>query len=83
MRYDTSERITVGVVYGDEGHIRPAWFLWEGKEHRVTSINHIWREKIGREALIFFSVSDKADTYLLCYHTIQLRWTLCGVAMEG
>jgi hypothetical protein len=83
MHYTTSERIRVGVVYGDEGRIRPEWFVWEGREHRVASINHIWREKAGREALIFFSVSDKANTYLLCYHTIQLQWTLCGVDMEG
>jgi hypothetical protein len=83
MHYTTSERIRVGVVYGDEGRIRPEWFVWEGREHRVTSINHIWRDTVGRETLIFFSVSDKADTYLLCYHTIQLQWTLCGVEMEG
>ena len=83
MHYTTRERITVGVVYGDEGRIRPEWFVWEGREYRVTGINHIWRDKVGREVLVFFSVSDKIDTYLLCYNTIQLQWTLCGVGMEG
>ena len=83
MHYTSSERITVGVVYGEAGRMKPEWFFWEGREHRVVSINHIWRDTVGRETLIFFSVSDKADTYLLCYHTIQLQWTLCGVEMEG
>lgn len=83
MHYTTSERITVGVVYGDEGCIKPEWFVWDGREYRVAGINHIWRDKVGREVLLFFSVSDKANTYLLCYNTVQLEWTLCGVGMEG
>lgn len=82
MHYTTSERITVGVVYGDQGRIKPEWFVWNGREYQVTGINHIWRDKAGREVLVFFSVSDAANTYLLCYNTVQLQWTICGIFME-
>ena len=83
MHYTTREKITVGVVYGDQVRIRPVWFVWDGRRYQVTSINHVWRDKAGKEMLVFFSVSDETNTYVLCYHTVQLEWTICGVSMEG
>jgi hypothetical protein len=83
MHYTTTERIQVGVVYGDQGHIKPVWFVWNGRQYRVASINHVWRDKAGREMLVFFSVSDEANTYLLCYNSVRMEWTICGVSMEG
>jgi hypothetical protein len=71
MHYATTARIRVVVVYGEEGHIRPVWFVRDGRCYQVTSINHVWRDKVGRETLVFFSVSDEAIP--TCYATI-----LCG-----
>ncbi len=81
--YTTNEPITVGVVCVKRGNMRPQWFIWGGREYRVTRINHIWRDKKGEKTQVFFSVIDKSNTYLLCYHTMRMEWTLCGVDMEG
>ena len=83
MHYTTTERIKVGVVYGEQGRIKPVWFVWNGRQYRVVNINHVWRDKVGREVLVFFSVSDEANTYLLCYNSVRMEWTICGVSMEG
>ncbi len=83
MHYTISEWIQVGVVYGERGRIRPVWFVWNGRRYRVDSVNHVWQDKIGREMLVFFSVSDEANTYLLCYHSVRMEWTICGVYTEG
>jgi hypothetical protein len=83
MHYTTTERIQVGVVYSEQGRIKPVWFVWNGRQYRVTSINHVWRDKVGREVQVFFSVSDEANTYLLCYNSVRMEWTICGVSMEG
>ena len=64
MHYTTREKITVGVTYGDQERIRPVWFVWDGRRYQVTSINHVWRDKAGREVLVFFSVSDEISAVM-------------------
>jgi len=83
MHYITSERIKVGVIYGEKTRMKPVWFIWNGKKYHVTKVNHVWKDKDGREVLVFFSVSDEANTYLLCYNTLQMEWTICGTYTEG
>lgn len=83
MHYTTSERIQVGAIYGGKTRVRPVWFIWSGKKYHVYKVNHMWKEGNGREVLVFFSVSDQANTYLLCYNALDMEWTICGTYTEG
>jgi len=83
MHYITSEGIEVGVIYGGKARMRPVWFVWNGRRYHVNRVNHIWKKRDGERLLVFFSVSDEANTYLLCYDTLQMEWRICGTYTEG
>ena len=83
MHYFTSEQIDVEVFYGGKNRMKPLWFIWNGKKYQIASVNHVWKERDGREVFYCFSVSDEANTYLLRYNTLQMQWVICGIYTEG
>ncbi len=74
--------ITVGAIFGG-GKIRPVWFVWEGREHRVKEINYAWNSREGHVLLYHFAVTDGAgNPYELRYHTGSSTWHLLALEEE-
>jgi hypothetical protein len=70
------EGVRVAAVHGPGGCVRPVWFELERKQHRILEVTNSWREKLGREELIYFHVSDGGALYELVYHPVALSWKL-------
>jgi len=77
MPTKVEQPIKVGAVFGGKKKIRPVWFIWEDREHRIKEITYTWSSREGRSLFYYFSVTDRADNlYELCYHTDSATWHL-------
>ena len=54
----------------------PMMFKWGTQYHQIRKVNLVHAERIGREKIYFFSVSDDANSYRLSFSTESLRWQL-------
>jgi len=78
------KRIRVGVVFKEEGQkIEPKWFLWRGRRLVVKRITYTWRERIGKELVHRFALTDGRDLYELSYWQERLLWFLEAVETDG
>lgn len=80
---DKGERITVGAVFGSPSGVRPAWFIWNGRRHKIKDMNFNWVERQGRASLHHFAVSDGADNFELILNSETLDWRLVHVETPG
>ncbi len=78
-----NEPVKVGVVFGNGRKIKPVWFKWQGKQHRIQSITYTWTSRQGRAVIYHFSVTDGANLYELRYNTESCVWELAQVEIEG
>lgn len=56
--------------------ILPIAFDWQNRRYKIDQVNLIHVAKKGNNKLYFFSVSDKANFYRLCFNTGDLSWEL-------
>jgi len=71
--------IRVGAIFAPGRQIRPVWFDWCRKQHRVVTITYCWQEKCGTATALHFAVSDGQDLFELVYDTARHNWILAGV----
>lgn len=70
------EGIRVAAVHGPGGCVRPVWFELLRKQHRIVEVTNSWREKQGRDELVYFHVSDGGALFELVYKPAGLCWNL-------
>lgn len=70
------EDIRVAVIHGPAGSIRPIWFDLNRKQYRIHQITNRWRERRGRNTLLYFHVTDAGALYELVYDLEAGRWSL-------
>lgn len=75
---------TVPVVVAFRGNrIVPILFEWGGKRYRVKAVNLIHAARNGDGKVLFFNVSDEANSYKLAFDSKKLEWELQEVYAEG
>jgi hypothetical protein len=62
--------------------VLPRVFTWHGRQYVIDGVHLVHQERIGQEAVFFFSVSGKAGAYTLAFHPGTLQWRLKRVFYE-
>ncbi len=76
MSYDQiHEPIDVLVAFRKE-QPEPMVFKWAKRYYQVKKINLVHAERVGREKVYYFSVSDEVNAYRLSFRTESLAWQL-------
>lgn len=79
--FTINENIRVGVAF-DRRRVRPVWFLWRDRYHKVKAVNFTWRSSQGSTKLHHYSVSAGNRAYELSFNSITMEWTLCKICTE-
>jgi len=74
--------IKVGAVFRGGSDIRPTWFIWEGRKYAVKEVNYVWMDRIGREKVHCFSVTDGANNYEISFNAERAIWKLNKISGE-
>ena len=56
--------------------IRPLAFLWRGRKYVIEQVNLVYKRQHGHRFDWCFAVSDTANSYILLYDPVELRWVL-------
>jgi hypothetical protein len=84
MITEINEMIQVGAIFGDnKKKLKPVWFIWNGRKYNIQGITYTWTERIGKENLHYFTVTDNDNLFSLSYNTDTLVWTLHSVETTG
>lgn len=76
MSYESvREPVEVLVAFKND-RPEPMMFKWGKQYYHVRKVNLVHAERVGREKIYFFSVSDEANAYRLSFSTESLRWQL-------
>lgn len=76
MPYDkVQEPVEVLVAFRKEKP-EPMMFKWGQRYFQIKKINLVHSERVGREKIYYFSVSDEANSYRLSFRTESLIWQL-------
>lgn len=54
----------------------PVVFAWQNRRYKINKVNLIHVARKGANKVYFFSVSDQANYYRLCFDTGDLSWEL-------
>ena len=73
------ELIRTAAVFTPGQQIKPVWFDWRQRQHRIIQTTYQWQEKSGDTTLLHFSVTDGEALYELIYNTKDQNWLLHGV----
>lgn len=76
------EPIRVAVVFGPGKTIRPVWFEWRQRKHTICQTTYRWKDRIGDDLRLHFSVTDGEALYELVYNTSDQCWTLLNLQSE-
>jgi hypothetical protein len=60
----------------DKNKLLPQAFFWKNREFPVQKINFFWRDKQGKDALDFFSVSTCGGTFEIVFSHKTMSWRL-------
>lgn len=64
--------------------VRPLAFIRDtGRRYDITSVNLVYRRRVGDRPVWCFAVSDAANTFVLSYDPGSLQWILEEVQMDG
>lgn len=76
MPYDkVQESVEVLIAFRNE-RPEPIMFKWGKRYYQVKKVNLMHAERVGREKIYYFSVSDEANSYRLSFRTESLNWQL-------
>lgn len=54
----------------------PHSFVWGNKRYTVKKVNLVHTQRAGAATLHYFSVSDEANTFKLCFNPLEMKWRL-------
>ena len=63
------EPIRLAAIFTPGQQIRPVWFDWRRRQHRVLETTYSWQERVEDTVLLHFSVTDGDTLYDLVYNT--------------
>ncbi|MFA5107435.1 MAG: hypothetical protein WC497_03875 [Patescibacteria group bacterium] len=63
--------------------ITPHAFTWGRKRYTVKRLNLVHTNRVGRELVFFFSVSDSSNTFVLSFSPSALAWKLEDLYTDG
>jgi hypothetical protein len=76
MSYEkVQEPVEVLVAFRNE-RPEPMLFKWGNRYYQVKKVNLVHAERVGREKVYFFSVSDESSAYRLSFRTESLAWRI-------
>lgn len=76
MSYEkVHEAVEVMVAFRKE-RPEPMMFKWGTRYFQIQKVNLVHAERVGREKVYYFSVSDEANAYRLSFRTESLQWQL-------
>ncbi len=70
------EPIRTAVLFTPGEQIKPVWFDWRRRQHRIVRTTYRWQEKQGETLLLHFAVTDGETLYELIYNVQQQQWLL-------
>jgi hypothetical protein len=73
------EPIRIAAVFTPGQRLKPVWFDWRRRQHRILETTYSWREQVGETVFLHFSVTDGGALYELVYNTTEQSWRLEGV----
>ena len=73
------EPIRIAAIFTPGQRIRPVWFDWRRRQHRVLETTYSWQEQVRNTVLQHFSVTDGGALYELVYNTTDQVWLLNGM----
>jgi len=76
MSYESVREPVEVLVAFKNARPEPMMFKWGTQYHQIRKVNLVHAERVGREKVYYFSVSDDAHSYRLAFHTESLNWRL-------
>jgi hypothetical protein len=76
------EPIRTAAIFTPGQQIKPVWFDWHRRQHRIVQTTYSWQEKKGDTTLLHFSVTDGEALYELVYNTKDQTWLLNGIEAQ-
>lgn len=76
------EPIDVSAIFRN-GRIKPLSFIWNRERYEIKEVTYTWNDRQGEARLFYFSVSDGANLYELCFNSKTMDWKLNRVYIEG
>lgn len=74
------EPISVGAVF--DKVIKPVWFKWSGRMHRIDKITYRWKDRVGDEIRHYFSIEIEGVIYQIYFSDRELIWRMDKVWTE-
>ncbi len=82
MSYETvNEPIEVLIAFKNE-QPEPMVFKWGKRYYQIRKVCLVHAERVGREKVYYFSVSDETNAYRLSFRTESLAWRLEEMCTE-
>jgi hypothetical protein len=76
MSYESIREPVDVLVAFKNARPEPMMFKWGNRYYQVRKVNLVHAERVGREKIYYFSVSDDVNAYRLAFHTGSLNWSL-------
>ena len=73
------EPIRIAAIFTPGQRLRPVWFDWRRRQHRVLETTYSWQEQVGETIFLHFAVTDGGALYELVYNTKDQNWRLEGI----
>ncbi len=81
MSYEKVQQPVDVVIAFRKRRPEPIIFKWANRYYHIKKVNLVHSERLGREKIYYFSVSDDTTAYRLSFRTESLSWQLdekCG-----
>lgn len=76
MSYETVREPVEVLVAFKNARPEPMMFKWGNQYRQIRKVNLVHAERVGREKVYYFSVTDDSNAYRLAFHTESLNWRL-------
>lgn len=58
----------------EKGRISPRSFHWKNRTFDIAKVNFCWKDKDGKDTLLFFSVETKGGIFEIAFSCEALSW---------
>jgi hypothetical protein len=76
------ELIRTAAIFTPGERIKPVWFDWRRRQHKILETSYFWKEQVGDTVLLHFSVTDGGALFELVYDTREQLWRLQGIEVR-
>ena len=84
MYENINQKIPAAVLFGTGFQdVNPLKIRWQGRDYTIVHIDYKHKLRQGNKILYYFSCSDGANFFELCFDATELSWTLNKVWDEN